>query len=677
MGVLLEKFETPFETIPFDKINQQDFVKDTETAIKLAKDRIEKIKQVPEVNFESVIEALDKVSDELDIVAGTFFNLVSAHTNDDLQEMAKKISPMLSSYSNDVILDADLFSKIQEVYEKKDQLNLSEEQMTLLEKEYKSFVRNGANLNDTDKKRLREIDTRLSQLKVSFGENVLKATNEFVLSVKDESKLEGLPDSAKQSAQELAKSKGNEGEWHFTLHFPSYIPVMQYMKDRSLRQQMYQAKVNLCTSGTYDNKNNVDEIAKLRFERANLLGYKTHADYVLEERMAKSAKNVEDFLVNLKKHAWPAFERDVNDLKQYAKELDGIDDFQSWDFSYYSEKLKQKVLDFDDEVLRPYFKLENVINGVFDVASTLYGIKFVENKSIPTYHQDVTAYEVYDKDTNDFVGVFYTDFFPRESKSSGAWMTGFKSQYKENGADHRPHVAIVCNFTKPIGGKPSLLTLNEVLTLFHEFGHSLHGLLSKCEYRGLSGTNVHWDFVELPSQIMENWVYEKECLDIFARHYETDEKISQEMIDKIKKSQQFMEGYATIRQLSFAYLDLAWHGVDPNKINTSVVEYEQSIMKDYKLFPMIENESMSCSFSHIFNGGYSAGYYSYKWAEVLDADAFEYFQEKGVFNTEVSYKFRDNILAKGGSIDPSKLYQNFRGRAPEDKALLKRAGLTA
>jgi peptidyl-dipeptidase Dcp len=492
--------------------------------------------------------------------------------------------------------------------------------------------------------------------------------------VENEEYLAGLPDAVKEAAAQTAEEKGKPGKWVFTLAFPSYIPFMTYAQKRELRKELFIAyNTKSCKGDELDNKQHIMDMLRLKNERVNLLGYKRYSDFVLEERMAKSAPKVMEFLQNLLEKAKPKALEEMAELAAFAKELDGLEKLEKWDFSYYAEKLKKQKYEVDDELLRPYFKLENVIQGVFTTAEKLFGIRFIENPDIPKYHPEVTTYEVQDMDGN-HIAVFYADFFPRSGKRNGAWMTSFRGQKIIEGKNHRPHVSIVCNFTKPTKTKPSLLTFNEVTTLFHEFGHALHGMLANGNYESLSGTSVYWDFVELPSQIFENWCYEKECLDIFARHFESGEPISEDLIQKIKDAANFHQGYQTVRQISFGLLDMAYHGSDPSSI-TDITAFEKQTMKETNLLPDVKGTMMSTSFSHIFQGGYAAGYYSYKWAEVLDADAFELFLEKGIFDEETATSFKKNILAAGGSEHPSILYKRFRGREPKPEALLKRAGL--
>ena len=659
-----------FNTAPFSKITNEHYKPAIEKGIEIAKKEIAEIVQnTAKPTFENTTVALDFTGEKLNRITSIFFNLNSAETNDKLQKIAQEVSPLLSEFGNDITLNEGLFNRVKAVFESKSNLNLTPEQAMLLEKQYKSFARNGANLNEDAKNKLRKIDAQLSTLSLKFGENVLAETNAFELHITNENDLAGLPESAK----EAAKSKDKEG-WIFTLDYPSYIPFLTYIDKRELRKKMaIAAGKKGFQDNEFNNEKNVLEIVKLRHQRANLLSYKTHAHFVLEERMAETPEKVIEFSNNLLAKATPAAQKEFQDLEVYAKKLDGIDQLQKWDAAYYSEKLKKDLFDLDQEVLKPYFKLENVIAGVFEIAKRLFDLKFEEVSDIDTYHEDVKTYHVTDISEN-FIAVFYADFHPRKGKRNGAWMTSYKSQQIKNGTNERPHVSIVCNFTKPTETKPSLLTFNEVTTLFHEFGHALHGMLANTTYNSLSGTSVSWDFVELPSQVLENWCFEKEALELFAKHYETGAVIPMKYVEKIKESASFHEGMQTLRQLSFGLLDMQWHGQDPTEI-TSIKAFENDAFADTKLYPDVAENVMSTAFSHIFQGGYSAGYYSYKWAEVLDADAFEYFLEEGIFNKEVATKFKDNVLSKGGTEKPMTLYKRFRGKEPKPDALLKRAGL--
>ncbi|QXP57299.1 M3 family metallopeptidase [Cellulophaga sp. HaHa_2_95] len=665
---------SPFDTAPFSELKNEHFMPAFTQAIADARAEIEAITHNTEApTFKNTIAALDYSGKQLDRISSVFFNLNSAETNEDIQKIAQEISPILSEFGNDITLNEDLFKRVKAVYDQKENLDLTTEEQTLLDKKYKGFSRNGANLSEDKKKRLREIDAASSKLKLNFGENILAETNKFQMHLTNETDLDGLPEGEKEAAAQMAKAKELEG-WLITLDYPSYIPFMKYAKNRALRKKLSIAFGSKAFhNDELDNQENVLKIAQLRHERANLLGYKTHAHFVLEERMAQTPEKVQEFLNELLEKAKPAAEREFKELEDFAKELDGIDQLEKWDGAYYSEKLKQKLFNLDDEKLKPYFKLENVIAGVFTVAEKLYGLQFEEVFDIDKYHEDVKTYSIYDEDRK-LVAIFYADFHPRAGKRGGAWMTSFKSQYVENGENVRPHISNVCNFTKPTASKPSLLTFNEVTTLFHEFGHGLHGMLADTVYPGLSGTSVYWDFVELPSQVLENWCYEKEALELFATHYETGEVIPMELVEKIKASATFQEGMQTLRQLSFGLLDMSWHGTDPTTI-TDVKAQEDTVFKETDLYPATPDTCMSTSFAHIFQGGYSSGYYSYKWAEVLDADAFAYFKEKGIFNKEVATKFKEHVLSKGGTENPMELYKKFRGAAPKIEPLLERAGL--
>ncbi|BDD12740.1 peptidase M3 (plasmid) [Fulvitalea axinellae] len=674
---LLNEFDTPFGTIPFSLIHPEHFLPALKERIAEAKESLVIIKDTAEApTFQNTIEPLERIGRDVHLVSSVFFNLNSAETSEEIQTVAQEFSPILTEYSNDILLDPKLFDRVKTVFEaEKNNPSLTPEQKTLLKKSYKGFVRNGALLGEEEKTKLREIDKKLSQLTLKFGEHVLQETNDYELVIDNEDDMAGLPGFVKEAAAETARHRNHEDKWVFTLEFPSYIPFVTYADNRELRKQM---TIAAGSKAFRDNDRNNEEIVRqivnLRLERAKVLGYRSHADFILEERMAGSAQQVDEFLDELLKKAKPAGERDVAEVADFAKKTDGIDQLQRWDWAYYAEKLKKEKFDINDEILKPYFRLEKVVDGVFEVAQKLYGLTFTANKDIPVYHPDVTAYEVNDANGK-HLAVFYADFFPRATKRNGAWMTSFKGQYVENDSEHRPHVSIVCNFTKPTASTPSLLTFNEVTTLFHEFGHALHGMLANGTYETLSGTNVFWDFVELPSQILENWAYEKECLDIFAKHFETDEDIPADLIQKIKDSAVFMEGYQFVRQISFGRLDMAWHNrTEP--FEGDVYGYEGSAMEATELLPKVPGTNMSCSFSHIFQGGYSAGYYSYKWAEVLEADAFEHFKEKGIFDKDTAEKFRKNILSAGGSEHPMTLYKRFRGKEPDAEALLRKAGLS-
>ena len=674
MNILTSSFNTVHNTAPFSLIENDDYIPAFDQSIQATREEIEAIVNNPELpNFQNTIEALAFSGMKLDRIQNIFFNLHSANTNDQLDQIAQNIAPKLSELSNDITLNFSLFSRIKNVYESRGELTLTPEQDTLLNKYYKDFVRNGALLEDDKKNQLREIDAKLSILQLEYGEHILADTNAYQLHVTNINELEGLPEGALEAASELAKEEEKEG-WIFTLDYPSYIPFVTYVSNREARKEI---TIAAGKKAYQNNENNNEElvltIVKLRFDRANLLGYKTHADFVLEERMAQTPQAVSDFLNNLLHKAKPAAYKELAELTAFAKETDGIDKLEKWDSSFYSEKLKQQKFNLDDEKLKPYFKLENVLEGVFEIANRLYDLNFKEITNIDKYHPDVQTFEVQDKN-NDLVAIFYADFFPRKGKRNGAWMTSFKPQYILNDQNERPHVSIVCNFTPATLTKPSLLTFNEVTTLFHEFGHALHGMLGNTKYPTLSGTSVYWDFVELPSQILENWCYEEEALKLFAKHYETSEVLPMEYIKKIKESATFLEGMATVRQISFGLLDMGWHGQNPSSIK-NIKDFELEQFQSTALFPDVKENAMSPAFSHIFNGGYSSGYYSYKWAEVLDADAFDFFKQKSIFNKDISSRFKENILSKGGTEHPMVLYKRFRGQEPAVEPLLKRAGL--
>lgn len=669
-NTLLKPSGLPFGAIDFTQVRDEDFTPAFDAALEEARRNLKKIREVGQPDFQNTIEALEFSTDRLDAVSSIFSNLLHAHTNERMQEMAKEIMPKLAGFSNDISLDEELFKRVRAVHEGRGKLALSQEQEKLLDKTYRFFVRNGALLDENAKQRLREVDARLSILSQQFGENVLKASNAFELVLTDRNDLAGLPDAVIEAAEATAKERGREGAWVFTLDYPSYLPFMKFSERRELRERIWKAFASRATTGEFNNRELAKEIANLRHERARLLKYETHAHFTLEERMAAAPENVRGFLERLQKASRKAAEKDVEELSRFS----GMKDLRPWDFAYWSEKLKQKKYGLDEQALRAYFPLERVVAGVFEHARRLYGLSFKRRTDLPAYHPDVEVYEVSDEKDGEHVGLFYADFFPRASKRGGAWMTSFRDQGFCQGCVLRPHVSIVCNLSKPTPTRPSLLDLQEVRTVFHEFGHALHALLSNTHYRSLSGTNVYWDFVELPSQIMENWLKEKESLDLFARHYETGEAIPEEMVRQIAESSRFQAGWQSLRQVSLALLDLAWHAVDPAVVE-DVEEYEKRALEACTLFPHVPGTSTSCSFSHIFAGGYSAGYYSYKWAEVLDADAFELFRERGLFNPEVASAFRNHILSRGGTEHPMELYKRFRGREPDPDALLRRDGL--
>lgn len=661
--------------VPFEEIKTDHFLPALEHALTEARTNIEKIKANSESpDFKNTIEALESASETLEYVANVFFNMLGSHGSPEHHVLAKEISPKMADFSSDVNLDPVLFARIERVYENRKSEFLNKEQERLLEKYYKDFVRNGAKLSPSKKEQLRKIDQELSILGPQFSENILKATNAFELFIEKKEDLAGLPETAVEAAAAAASAKDKAGQWLFTLHYPSFLPFITYADSRPLREKIWRAANSKAYKDAYDNQNGVLKTAKLRAERAHILGFKSHAEFVLQERMAQTPDQVFSFLHKLLGPSRMAAERDLAEVKSFKKKLSGSDEIKPWDVGYYSEKLKEEKYKFNAEDLRPYFKLENVINGIFEHAKRLYGLKFIPTTEIPVYHPEVKVYEVRDEKTNEYVSLFYADFFPRETKRGGAWMTTFRDQGYMYGQVRRPHVGIVCNFTKPTPTKPSLLSLDEVETFFHEFGHALHGMLSKCQYRSISGVNVYWDFVELPSQIMENWVSEKESLDLYAHHYETNRPMPEELIQKLKNADKFQAGMMSLRQITFGLLDMAWHTAEPSELK-DVDSFEEAATAQTRLLPKEPGTNSSCAFSHIFAGGYSAGYYSYKWAEVLDADAFELFAEKGIFNPDVANRFKEHILSMGGSEHPMELYKKFRGREPDPAALLRRDGL--
>lgn len=671
---LLSKFDTPYQTPPFDKIKHEHYMPALDSAISLARHEIDAIvNNTEEPTFENTIEALDHSGKLLADVSNILFNLNEAETDSVLQQIVIEASPKLTDFSNDINLNPELFKRVKAVWEKRDSLKLTPEQMMLVDKTYKGFVRNGANLSETDKEKYRAISRELSELTVKFNQNVLAETNSYKLHITNEADLAGLPQSLIDAAAYTAKQKGLEG-WVITLDYPMYGPFMKYADNRELRKQLYMAYGNRCFKGNeYDNQKIAQRIANLRLELANLLGYPNFATFVLENRMAETPERVNQFLDQLVAASLPAAREEVKEVEEFARQQGFKGKLERWDWSYYSEKLKNAKYSYNEEELKPYFQLEKVIDGVFLLANKLYGLTFLPNGKIPVYHPDVKAYEVYDG-SGRFMSVLYLDFFPREGKSGGAWMTSFRSQYRENGKDIRPIVSIVTNFTKPTDKQPSLLTFYEFSTFLHEFGHALHGMLTDCNYSSLSGTSVYRDFVELPSQIMENFAVEKEYLDLFAVHYQTGEKIPQELVQKIIDSRNFQAGYFSLRQLGFGILDMAWHTIT-KPVTEDVDSFEKKVLNPLDVLPPVKGTNMSVTFGHIFEGGYAAGYYGYKWAEVLDADAFELFKEKGIFNREVAQSFRENILSRGGSEHPMTLYKRFRGQEPTIDALLKRSGL--
>ncbi len=671
---LLTDFGTVHQTAPFSKITNENYLPAFREAIREAKAEIQKVIDNPEApSFENTIEAMENSGTRLNIIRKIFFNLNSAETNDEMQQIAQEVAPMLSEFGNDISLNEELFARVKAVYEKKDELKLSDEQQTLLDNSYQTFVRNGANLSETEKVRYREITTELSKIGLQFQQNVLAETNAFELLITNEAALEGLPESAREAAALQAREKKKEG-WLFTLQYPSYVPFMKYSANRELRKKMllaFSSKGN--HDNEYDNKEIVKKMLALKLEKAKMLGYPSHAAFKLKRRMAETPAKVEEFMESLHNASRPFALKEFEEVQEFANEMGFEGKIERWDWSYYSEKLKNARYGFDEEELKPYFKLENVIGGVFELARELYGLELKENKDVDVYHPDVKPYEVYNT-KGDFIAVLYLDFFPREGKRSGAWMTDYHDQYLEDEVNVRPHISIVTNFTKPTETKPSLLTFDEVTTFLHEFGHALHGMLSQCRYASTSGTNVFWDFVELPSQIHENWAYEKEWLDRFAVHFETGEKLPEELIRKVIAAKNFQAGYFSERQLSFGMLDMAYYSLEEPLVEP-IADFEKKAMSPTELFEPVEGTLMSTSFSHIFSGGYDAGYYSYKWAEVLDADAFSVFMENGIFDKATADSFRENILEKGGSEHPMTLYKRFRGQEPTIDALLERSGL--
>jgi len=668
---LLQPFETPFESVPFEAIKQEHFKPAILECIGLAKAEITAIvENTSQPDFTNTIAALERVGKRLEVVSATFFNLDAAETNDYLQTLAQELSPVLAEYSNDVMLNEELFKRVQQVFDDIDRSALTGEEKRLLDKTFKSFVRNGALLPENEKKRLREIDKELATLTMKFSQNVLQETNAYQLHIEDPTHLSGLPDSIVAAARAEAEKRQLAG-WVFTLQFPSFTPFMKYAANRELREEMQLAAGKRAFKA---NENNNEEIIRkivdLRAKRAALLGFDTHADFVLQERMAAAPGIVFDFLHELLDKAKPHAQKEIAELQKLAA-ADGITQMMPYDHAYYAEKLREARFKLSEEALKPYFPLQRVLAAAFDVANRLYGLSFTERTDIQKYHPEVTVYEVTENGCHK--ALLYTDWHPRDGKRAGAWMTAYRGQYRNGSQNVRPHISIVCNFARPVGDTPSLLTFTEVTTLFHEFGHALHGILAETTFESLSGTNVYWDFVELPSQFMENYCYEKDFLRSFARHYQTGEPLPETEIDKIVAASNFMEGYQTLRQLSFGLLDMAYH-TGKLTSNTPVETFEITTIKPAQLYPHLNGTAQSPSFSHIFAGGYSAGYYSYKWAEVLDADAFEYFRETGIFNRETATKFK-TLLSKGGTEDPMELYVQFRGRKPQPDALLRRAGL--
>jgi len=670
----LTESSAPFGAPEFDKITNEHYMPAFEAGVAEGKAEIDAIvANTEEPTFENTIEAMEYAGETLNRVAGIFYNLMEAHTNDEMQAIAEQVSPMLTEFSMYTSLNAPLFERVKAVYEKKDELGLDVDQMKLLEDTYRGFVRGGANLSAEDKETFSKISEELSLASLQFSKNVLAATNAYTLNITDSADLAGLPEYVKTMGAETAKEKGLEG-WAFTLQYPSFGPFMKYSENRELRRQMWTAYNTRALSGENDNTELVKKIVELRIKKANILGYETFADYALEVRMAKDRKTVEDFIMQLLEPSLPYAKQDVKDVADYAKANGFTEKLMPWDFSYWSERLQKAEYSLNEELLKPYFQLENCIDAVYGLATRLYGITFHELDNVPVYHEEVKVYEVKDADGS-HLALLYADFFPRESKRGGAWMTEFRGQSIRNGVEQRPFINIVMNFTKPTADAPSLITHSELTTFLHEFGHALHGILAQGRYPSLTGTGVSRDFVELPSQLMENWAYEPEYLNTFAKHYQTGEPIPMELIEKIVAAKNFQAGYAQVRQLHFGYIDMNWHTLTEVPAE-GVVEFEQKILSPYAVMPQVDGTAFSTSFSHIFTGGYSAGYYSYKWAEVLEADAFSLFKEKGIFNTEVSNAFRKEILEKGGTVDEAVIYRNFRGHDPQPEALMEKLGLT-
>ncbi len=671
---LLQPFNTPHQTPPYDKIKSEHFLPAIKEAMTLGRKDVDAITEAQSAaTFDNTIVALERSGELLSKITPILFHLNGAETTPDIQKVVKEASPLLTEYSNDINLNEKLFARVKSVWDNQAKFKLDQESTMLLEKTYKGFARNGANLSADKKEKLRSINKMLSELSIEFNEHNLAETNEYSLLITDEKELAGLPDFVKEGAKAAAKKAKKEG-YVFTLHAPSYGPFLQYADNRELRKKLWLAYNKRGFNGDkYDNQEIVKKMVQLRYEKAQLLGYQTWANYVLEERMAETPEKVLEFETNLLGFAKPAAAHELAELTEYAKNNGFAEDkLQRWDASYYAEKLKKEKYSINDEILKPYFKLENVLDGLFMLTNKLYGLTFKENKTIPVWHQDVKAYEIFDE-KGQLLAVWYGDYFPREGKRAGAWNNTTLSQHFEGKTDVRPHVVNVCNFTKPTETKPSLLTFREVETLYHEFGHALHSMLSHVKYETVSGTSVAWDFVELPSQFMENFCLEPELLKLFAKHYQTNELIPQTYIERLKASSNFMAGIAMTRQINLGLTDMAWHFAKPN--TEKVAEIESKVAEKTDLYPIIEGTAISTAFGHIFAGGYSAGYYSYMWSEVLDADAFEAFKEKGVFNKEVAKSFRENVLSKGGTEKPMVLYKRFRGREPKPEAMLRRAGL--
>lgn len=669
-----EKWNTPHETYPFNRIQLSHYMPAIQEGMKQQNAEIDTIVNNPEpASFDNTIVALERSGKMLTRVLSAFYNINHSDTNDDIDSLAQEITPLLSEHEDAIMLNSELFNRVKAVYSDRDNLDLDVEDQKLLENTYKSFARNGANLSDTDKEKYKELSARLSQLTLTFGQNALKATNAWTKLINDESLLSGLSDDVKTTLRENAEKAGLEG-WLLNLKPTTLNPVLKFADNRELRHEIWLASNTKAIGGEFDNCQVIKDIVNTRLQIAQLLGYKTYADYALENRMAKNITNVNDLLYQLRDAYMPVAQQEYNELQLYADSLGLNDKLQSWDWSYYSEKLKNERYAFNDDELRPYFELENVKKGVFSLATKLYGLTFVKNPDIQVYNPEVEAFDVLDPD-GQYLGVLYTDFHPRDGKRGGAWMNDFKAQWHEpDGTDSRPHITLVMNFTRPTKDKPALLRFDEVNTFCHEFGHALHGLLTKCKYASLSGTNVYRDFVEMPSQFNENYMNRKEFLDGFAVHYQTGEKIPQELLDKLQRAKNYHAAYACVRQLSFGFLDMAFHSSD-QPFDADPVEFEHKAMAQVQLFPVVRNTGMAEAFTHIFSGGYAAGYYSYKWAEVIDADAFSKFEQNGIFDKATADSFRTNILERGGTEDPMILYVRFRGQQPTIDALMHRDGI--
>ncbi|MBQ7576100.1 MAG: M3 family metallopeptidase [Bacteroidales bacterium] len=671
---LLVQSEAPYGAPAFDKIKIEHYKPAFNAAVAEGKAEIKAIvANAAEPTFENTIEALERSGGKLDMVSNIFFNLNECCTNPEMQQIAEDVSPMLTEYGVSILLNPDLFKRVKAVYDHRDALQLTPEQRKLLEDTYRSFARNGANLPDDKKAEYSKVQEELSLATLKFGRNVLAASNVFTMNLTDEADLEGLPAYVREMAASEASNRGGQG-WTFTLDQPSYSPFMKFSARRDLREKMWRAYNTKSVGGEFDNIQTIKDIISLRLKEANLLGYETYADYSLEETMAKDRATVDSFLDNLREKSYPFALRDVAEIQQYAASKGFEGQLMPWDFAYWSEKFRDEKYALNEELLKPYFQLDSVQAAVFGLANTLYGLNFNERTDIPVYHPDVRVFEVTDG-SGRFMALLYMDYFPRESKRGGAWMTEFRGMATVDGVEERPFVSVVTNFTKPTATEPSLLTFDEVTTLLHEFGHALHGMMAEGTYRSLTGTNVDRDFVELPSQIMENWAYEPEYLKTFAKHYKTGEVIPQEYLDRIVAAKNFLAGYACIRQLNYGTVDMEWHSLKSIPEDLDVVAFEQEIVNRAPIMPSVEGVVFSPSFSHIFAGGYSAGYYSYKWAEVLEADAFSLFKERGIFDRGVAGEFRSKLLSKGGTVDAAELFRDFRGRDPQPDALLEKMGM--